>query len=163
MIESKEKKVDTTIEQKKQGYATPRKIRATRLNKGNFFAGWEAIDNGVFVSPQNDAGFRIRFDSVNQSISFDGGVTIQNTGIPESDTGGMAIQHDAGGVNMEVAGAGVGSGRYAKFRNDDDTVSIGIEFDEILGVLIKMVGLPTSSAGLPSGAVWNDAGTLKIV
>ena len=28
---------------------------------------------------------------------------------------------------------------------------------------IIMPNLPTSSAGLPSGALWNDAGTLKIV
>jgi hypothetical protein len=34
---------------------------------------------------------------------------------------------------------------------------------EFTGTQIKMTNLPTSSAGLPTGAVWNDAGTLKIV
>jgi hypothetical protein len=29
--------------------------------------------------------------------------------------------------------------------------------------VIIMVGMPTSSAGLPSGAIWNDSGTIKIV
>lgn len=28
---------------------------------------------------------------------------------------------------------------------------------------LTLINLPTSSAGLPSGSVWNDAGTLKIV
>jgi hypothetical protein len=28
---------------------------------------------------------------------------------------------------------------------------------------ITLTNLPTSSAGLPAGSVWNDAGTLKIV
>ncbi len=154
--------VDPAIQQKKQGFATPRKIRATKLNKGNFFAGWEAISNGVYVSPQNAEGFRIRFDSVNQTISFDGGVSIRNTGVPVSDTGGMVIEHDSGTVALDVSGAGVGGGQVAKLRNGLDTVSIGVEIDEILGALIKIVGLPTSSAGLPANTVYNSTGTLKI-
>lgn len=28
---------------------------------------------------------------------------------------------------------------------------------------LTLINLPTSSAGLPSGSVWNDGGTLKIV
>ncbi len=28
---------------------------------------------------------------------------------------------------------------------------------------LTLINLPTSSTGLPSGSVWNDAGTLKIV
>jgi hypothetical protein len=28
---------------------------------------------------------------------------------------------------------------------------------------LSIVNIPTSSAGLPSGAVWSDLGTLKIV
>jgi hypothetical protein len=28
---------------------------------------------------------------------------------------------------------------------------------------LSIVNIPTSSAGLPSGSVWNDLGTLKIV
>jgi hypothetical protein len=28
---------------------------------------------------------------------------------------------------------------------------------------LRVVGLPTSSAGLSAGDIWNDAGTLKIV
>lgn len=28
---------------------------------------------------------------------------------------------------------------------------------------LRVTKLPTSSAGLPSGALWNDAGTVKVV
>lgn len=34
-------------------------------------------------------------------------------------------------------------------------------FDLLLG-LIRLIGIPTSSAGLPSGTLWNDSGTIKI-
>jgi hypothetical protein len=34
-------------------------------------------------------------------------------------------------------------------------------FDLSLG-LIKLIGVPTSSAGLPAGTLWNDSGTIKI-
>lgn len=33
----------------------------------------------------------------------------------------------------------------------------------IYGTTINLANLPTSSAGLKTGDVWNDAGTLKIV
>jgi len=33
---------------------------------------------------------------------------------------------------------------------------------EVINGLIKVVGMPTSSAGLPSNTIWSDGGTLKI-
>lgn len=125
-------------------------------------AGW-TITADAFISPPDASGFRIRLSTTGPSITFDGGVTIKNTGAPETDSGGMAIEHDGGNVAMEVAGPGVGSGAYAMLRNGDGSVAVGVEFDEILGTLIKMVGLPTSATGLPTGALWNSSGTLKIV
>ena len=39
----------------------------------------------------------------------------------------------------------------------------GLNLNPTSGDYLTISNLPTSSAGLPSGAVWNDAGTLKIV
>lgn len=34
---------------------------------------------------------------------------------------------------------------------------------QVLGTTAKFTRLPTSSAGLTAGEIWNDAGTLKVV
>jgi len=43
------------------------------------------------------------------------------------------------------------------------TEDISLQGDTLLNANVNMANLPTSSAGLSSGDVWNDSGTLKIV
>lgn len=79
---------------------------------------------------------------------------------------------------LSVRGQGITSATYAAeiangnggtilLMRDDKVVSVADKltigtFTEGLSKL-RIVGLPTSSAGLISGEVWNDGGTLKIV
>jgi hypothetical protein len=45
-----------------------------------------------------------------------------------------------------------------------DNKNIEMEEDlTVKGDRVKFTNLPTSSAGLPSGALYNDSGTIKIV
>lgn len=162
MSEITDKKIDTTIEQKRRGYATPRKIRSTRLNKGNSFAGWEALDNGEFVSPPDANGFRIRFKSQEGEITFDGGVKIKNTATPSSGVGSMVITHDTERIFLEVGGSGEGEGgRYIVLSNADSSVYFGLIDNDDGTYNLAMVGLPSSDPGIP-GALYHSAGTLKV-
>jgi hypothetical protein len=163
MADKENKTVDTRIKQTRRGYATPRRIRELRIGRGNVVGGWTIANDGAFTSDPDANGARIILDSANKRLTFEGGVTLQNTGIPETDTGGMAVKHDGIDLMMEVAGPGVGSGAYAAFKNTEGTVFIGVRYNELLGLLIVAEGLPTSFVGLPSGTIWNDGGTLKIV
>lgn len=73
---------------------------------------------------------------------------------------------------------GIGLGNYARFRAESDVNGLifttGGAKPIIFGTLDQermridgsgriIMQLPTSSAGLPSGALWNDSGTVKIV
>ena len=54
------------------------------------------------------------------------------------------------------------AGEKIRLRTDTDgTVTTAIEIDSSQNVILP--SLPTSSAGLTSGALWSDSGTLKIV
>lgn len=161
MIDVNETKVDTAIEQKKQGYLNPRKIRATKLNRGNSFAGWEALDNGQFVSPADANGFRIRLRSQEGKIDFDGGVSLKNTATPYSGTGSMSIEHDTGTLILEVGGSGelLGS-RYIIMRNADSSAYFAL-FDNDDGTFsFELVGLPTSNPG--PNKLWSNLGVVTI-
>ena len=65
--------------------------------------------------------------------------------------GGEAPTNGNGGNVTIIGGTAAGGGTNG---------SIGLQVGA--GANITMSGLPTSSAGLPGGALWNDAGTLKI-
>jgi hypothetical protein len=164
MAEKEIKSVDTKIQQKRRGYATPRRIRELRIGPGNEVGGWGIDSNGAFTSDEDANGFRIILDSANGEISFDAGVRIRNTAVPFSGVGGMAIEHGDGAIAIEVSGDGDGLGsQQALLRNAGSTVYIGIQRNLSGTTRIIMGGLPTSSVGLTSGMVWNDSGTLKIV
>jgi hypothetical protein len=161
MIDFNEKKVDTAIEQKKQGYLNPRKIRATRLNRGNSFAGWEALDNGQFVSPEDANGFRIRLKSQEGTIDFGGLVSIRNTAIPYSGTGSMSITHDTGTMILEIGGSGelLGS-RYIIMRNADSSAYFAFIDNDDGTFSFELVGLPTSNPG--PNKLWSNLGVVTI-
>jgi hypothetical protein len=164
MATKENKKIDTAIQQKRRGYATPRRIRELRIGPGNNVGGWSIDSGGAFTSDPDANGFRIILDSANGKISFDGGVFIHNTATPFSGTGGMTIEHGDGVVMVDVSGDGDGLGsQQVLLRNANSSVYIGIQRNLSGTTNIIMGGLPTVSLGLPSGAVWNDGGTLKIV
>lgn len=161
MIPTTDKKIDTTIQQKKQGYLNPRKVRAAKFNRGNFFAGWEATDDGQFVSPADANGFRIRLKSSEGKIDFDGGVSIVNTAVPFSGVGGMSIEHDTGRLIIEVGGSGEGLGnRYIVIRNADSSVYFALEDNDDGTYNFVLVGLPTSNPG--AGKLWSNGGVVTI-
>lgn len=163
-IRKENKKIDTAIQQKRRGYATPRRIRELRVGPGNVVGGWSIDSNGSFSSASDANGFRIVLDSANGKISFDGGVFIHNTATPFSGTGGMTIEHGDGVVMVDVSGDGDGLGsQQVLLRNASSTVYIGIQRDLTGTTRIIMGGLPTSPIGLSSGMVYSDGGTLKIV
>src|SRR5687768_14235874 len=158
------RKIDTTIQQKRRGYATPRRIRELRIGPGNEVGGWDIDSGGAFTSDPDANGFRIVLDSANGKISFDAGVYIRNTSTPFSGTGGMTIEHGDGVVMLDVSGDGDGLGsQQVLLRNASSSVYVGIQRDLNGDTRIIMGGLPSSSAGLSSGMIYNDGGTLKIV
>lgn len=157
------KPVNTRIRQTRLGYSTPRRIRELRIGDGNEVGGW-GVEGGAFVSDEDENGFRIILDAANGLISFDGGVFIRNIAVPFSGVGGMTIEHGDGVVALEVSGDGDGLGsQQVLLRNAEATVYVGLQRNLAGDTHIIMGGLPTSSLGLPTGAVWNDGGTLKIV
>ena len=125
--------------------------------------GWGIDTAGSFSSAPDANGFRIVLDSANGKISFDAGVYIRNTATPFSGSGGMTIEHGDGVVMLDVSGDGDGLGsQQVLLRNANSSVYIGIQRDLTGTTRILMGGLPTSNAGLSSGTLWNDSGTLKI-
>jgi len=161
MIIRDTKKIDTSIEQKKQGYKTPRRTKAGKYNKGNFFAGWEATGEGEFVSPADANGFRIRLKSQEGKITLDGGVSILNTAIPFSGVGGMSIEHDTGAIRIEIGGSGEGLGnRYILLAVGDNSVYFALIDNDDGTYNFKLVGLPTSNPG--AGLLWSNAGVVTI-
>jgi hypothetical protein len=163
-IDKDNKKIDTAIQQKRRGYATPRRIRELRIGPGNNVGGWHIDSGGAFTSDEDANGFRIILDSANGEISFDAGVSIRNTATPFSGVGGMAIEHGDGVVMVDVSGDGDGLGsQQVLLRNANSSVYIGIQRDLTGTTRIIMGGLPGTSLGLSSGMIWNDGGTLKIV
>lgn len=162
MINPDNKPVDTVIEQKRRGYATPRRVRELRIGSGNVVGGWSIDAAGSFLSDPDASNFRIRLDSENKRITFDGGASLKNTATPFSGAGGMAIEHDTGLVLIEVSGEGEGVGsQQVLLKNNDETVYFGIQTDVNGTTRIIASGLPTSNPG-GSGVLWSDSGTLKI-
>jgi hypothetical protein len=163
-IEKENRKIDIAIQQKRRGYATPRRIRELRIGPGNEVGGWHVESNGAFASDPDADGFRIVLDSANGKISFDGGVFIHNTATPFSGSGGMTIEHGDGAVMLDVSGDGDGLGsQQVILRNADSSVYVGIRRNLSGTTRIIMGGLPTDNSDLSPGELWNDMGTLKIV
>ena len=65
----------------------------------------------------------------------------------------------AGGALTLTGGAAAGSGNN---NGGDVTITGGVATGTGTRGNVLITNLPTSSAGLPTGALWNDAGTLKI-
>jgi hypothetical protein len=90
----------------------------------------------------------------------DWGLSVSHTFAPTSGTGihsGLSIAHT---INQTGGANGITRGLYV-----DATLTSASNYRAIETARGNIVfgNLPTSSAGLPTGAIWNDAGTLKIV
>lgn len=86
-------------------------------------------------------------------------------GLPDGVSQGSAIQ-DAALVSAEYLQnitAGVPSTRYTSVLIETMTAGVLAEKFRVTSYGIRALNLPTSSAGLVSGDIWNDSGTLKIV
>lgn len=86
-------------------------------------------------------------------------------GLPDGISQGSAIQ-DAALVSAEYLQnitAGVASSRYTSLLFETMAAGVLAEKFRVTSYGIRALNLPTSSAGLVSGDIWNDSGTLKIV
>ena len=64
------------------------------------------------------------------------------------------------GAKVGIKGSGATSATTSLLvQNSAGSEALKVRDDRV----IIMAGLPTSASGLPSGALWNDAGTIKIV
>ncbi len=136
---------------------------------GNFIrAGWVATP---IVG--RESNWYISFTNANN-----GGVQIVQpnfaSGTPNGNVNGLSISYRFGGNTStftnnsilidntinQVSGTGITRGLYI-----NPTLTAATDYRAIETTNGKVIfgNLPTSSAGLPTGAIWNDAGTLKIV
>jgi hypothetical protein len=86
--------------------------------------------------------------------------TITANFLPTSGTGTLASLVLRNTINQTGGANGITRGLYV-----NPTLTAAADFRAIETTNGKVIfgNLPTSSAGLPTGAIWNDAGTLKIV
>jgi len=86
--------------------------------------------------------------------------TITANLLPTSGTGTLAYLSIKGTINQTGGANGITRGLYV-----NPTLTAAADFRAIETTNGKVIfgNLPTSSAGLPTGAIWNDAGTIKIV
>lgn len=79
---------------------------------------------------------------------------------PTSGTQQMNVLNASPTINQTGTATGITRGLYV-----NPTITAAADFRAIHTTRGKIVfeNLPTSSAGLPTGALWNDAGTVKIV
>jgi hypothetical protein len=79
---------------------------------------------------------------------------------PTSGTAVLSLQTIAPTINQTGGANGITRGLYV-----NPTLTAAADFRAIETTNGKVIfgNLPTSSAGLPTGAIWNDAGTIKIV
>lgn len=93
-------------------------------------------------------------DSKNPQLKFIGGVSDATIRTGEGPTGGFKLINDnAGSIDLRNSGQII-------FKNDDDGTENTMTLKDNT---LNIANIPTSSAGLSSGDIWNDSGTLKIV
>jgi hypothetical protein len=85
---------------------------------------------------------------------------LQNNIAPTSGTGVFNLFEILSTINQTGGANGITRGLFI-----NPTITAAADFRAIETTNGKVIfgNLPTSSAGLPTGAIWNDAGTLKIV
>lgn len=102
------------------------------------------------IATYNYSGTKIYF-SPNRTIKAritEADLTLFASFISGTNYEGMSLGHDGSNAYIDTVAGSTGG--------DEEPL-------EIRPQVIVLPNLPTSSAGLPSGALWNDGGTLKIV
>ncbi len=93
-------------------------------------------------------------DSKNPKLRFIGGASNATISTGEGALGGFTLVNDAAGsIALK------NNGQLIMKNDDDGTENTMTLKDNTLNI----ANIPTSSAGLSSGDIWNDSGTLKIV
>ena len=96
-------------------------------------------------------------------VSRDGADETIRDGLYVMDRGSESASRE-GSINWLVAAGEGGQVRLSYMPNRDGNPLTDAIYDVYITANgIFMFGLPTSSVGLSSGAIWNDAGTLKII
>jgi hypothetical protein len=111
-----------------------------------------------------DAGTDINLSNAQGNCSLTSGIRnslgLTRGFVPTSGTGVFNVVNLSFTINQTGGANGITRGLYI-----NPTLTAAADFRAIETTRGRIVfgNLPTSSAGLPTGAVWNDAGTLKIV
>lgn len=132
----------------RKGTGDERNIRDIDVNVNHItsIGNSEGFTNGVFR-------VRVSRDGVDADLR-DGLYVIDRASVDSSSNDGSVCWLVGGGPNGQVRLS------YIPNRNDNPS-SATIELQ--VGVAgVRIFGLPTSSAGLPSNTLWNSGGTLKI-
>lgn len=113
----------------------------TSLNIHNNYVGGNIYFHAASSGSQPDD------TSIRAKLSYEKNFTVYGSHTSKTNNEGIQIGHDGDvGYIDTVAGSSGG---------DEEPL-------EIRPQVIVLPNLPTSSAGLPSGALWNDGGTLKV-
>lgn len=153
----------------------------------NYIAGLSGTSNGITISG-GGTGFGTRFvrnEITNSTSGTFTGITLEVNGgfQPTSGNASLTMIQVTGQINQTGTSTGITKG-----ININQALTSTIDYRAIEAItgnspthtLIKLnngstdvfcvkgdktiiMNIPTSSAGLPSGALWNDSGTLKIV
>jgi hypothetical protein len=152
---------------------------------------WSEITGTNYLTFSNTGGVRIggstSYTGAAPSIDIEGYISNNNiggtlrvkAGSGNTNGGNLDIYGGNGGTGNggDIVVVGGGAGSTGGSTGGDVTIEGGAGLGEIGGNVylrggqggmggtdgfIVLLSLPTSSAGLPSGALWNDTGTLKI-
>jgi hypothetical protein len=149
------------------------------VSNGNVMIGYNIQKNGtltgddnIFIQPNQSKSNNYNAVSGDHNIAI--GV---NSNIPTGKSNYISIDdyitidQDAGLGGINVGGTGTmeamwhikGDGATSatsslKVVNSSNSIAVEVLDD----LVVVMPNLPTSSAGLPSGALWNDSGTVKV-
>jgi hypothetical protein len=93
-------------------------------------------------------------DAKNPKIRLLGGASNATLSTVEGAAGGFVLKNDDSG-SIDIKGNG-----QMIFKNDNDGSENTMTLKDNT---LNIANIPTSSAGLSSGDIWNDSGTLKIV
>jgi hypothetical protein len=153
-------------------FGTNTQSSGVRLETDGVFRAWTSVQLGQFGSGVLDTASFSKSTTGSDFFSFtnNSGFTATNGSyyflratsnvLPTSGTATFSLFLIQGTINQTGGANGITRGLYV-----NPTLTAAADFRAIETTNGKVIfgNLPTSSAGLPTGAIWNDAGTIKIV
>jgi hypothetical protein len=161
MIKLEEQEVDTGRTQKKQGYFEIRKLKLIKLNASEIIGAdirTSEGDDRIELSRKNQTGFPTEglYLYANGKIV----TTLWQNTLTFYDNDGNQV----GIIQMPTAGnLGINSDNVTIMAQDGNMSLFASDDMAIEAQRIFLPGIPTSPSGLPTGAIYSDSGTLKIV